>query len=125
MQNKCSNSSDFTVYSSPELNLLIGLAFAAILAEDSEVDPSWYALNFFVVYRNSLSDTNNLNCLKNVIGRLLENAFSAFKKLGYPYYFDDYIETYHRILNSKDLIPPEIKKEMARVLNLYFKTNRV
>jgi hypothetical protein len=38
LENNCSNSSDFTFYSSPQLNLLIGLAFAAIMAEGSEID---------------------------------------------------------------------------------------
>jgi hypothetical protein len=38
LEKKCSSSSDFTSYTSSQLNLLIGLAFAAILAEGNYID---------------------------------------------------------------------------------------
>jgi hypothetical protein len=56
--------------------------------------------------------------LKATITRILESGITAFKILGFPYYFDDFIWTYHQILNSLDFIPFEIKKEMQRILNL-------
>jgi hypothetical protein len=100
------------------------LAFAAILAEGSEVDGSRYALNFFLGYRDSLQNPEHLDFITNVVGYLFASGFSAFKTLGYPDYFDDFIWTYNNILHSKDLVVPfEIKEEMQRILDLYFKSD--
>lgn len=58
--------------------------------------------------------------LITVISHLLENSFFAFKKLGFPYFYDDFIWSYHQVLNSLGAIPLEIKKAMQRILDLIF-----
>lgn len=118
LKNKCSVSSDFTSFSSPELNLLIGLAFAAILAEGGHVECCRYEFSIFIDYRDALHDPNKIDILITVISHVLESGFLAFKKLGFPYYYDDFIWAYHQILNSLGAIPVGIKNEMQRILDL-------
>ena len=105
-------------YSFHELDILIGLAFTAILVQGTEITACRTQLSIFLDARQSSL------CISQkivfAVCYLLKKGFSAFKFLGYPYYFDDFIVAYHRILNSPNIISPRIKQEMQEILDQVF-----
>jgi hypothetical protein len=102
----------------PELNTIIGLAFTAVLTQGTNVVLCRYELNWFLNNRDLIQHEDMLNILLPSIVYLLENGFRAFKSLGYPRYYDDFIASYHSILSSTKLVHPALKREMHRILYL-------
>jgi hypothetical protein len=98
-----------------DLNALIGLAFTAILAQDSNVKDCRSSLNYFLDNRHTIS-INIEDHLLIAITQILEKGFSAFKFLGFPYYFDDFLQAYHHFLNSSSTYLPRLNQKMKEIL---------
>ena len=120
LENKCSISTDFTSFSSHQLNTLMGLAFTAVLSEGSLVEGCWDDFSIFIDNRNALLDPDKLPVLVTAISYILKCGFSAFKTLGFPYFYDDYMWAYLQLVSPHTVIPMEIKKEMRRILDSIF-----
>jgi len=118
----CKNGSSSRIPPSyfQDLNVLIGLAFTAILGQDNQVEHCRPALNLFLNNRH-VSASNLEEHSVTAITQILEKGFSAFKFLGFPYYFDDFIQIYRHFLNSSDADLP-INQKMKQILrqNMWF-----
>lgn len=117
----CDNSTNFDLpppYSFQELDILIGLAFTAILVQGTEVASCRAQLDIFLDYRHAHFYLPQK--ITFAISHILKKGFSAFKFLGYPYYFDDFMGAYYRILNSTNSISSWIKQEMQEILDQVF-----
>jgi hypothetical protein len=102
-------------YSLHELDILIGLAFTAILAQGRHVEK---CRSKFEVYLDHRHENENVSDFVVVaVSYLLRKGFAAFKFIGYPYYFDDFIMLYYHILKTTIPIFPTIKHEMQKILN--------
>lgn len=87
------------------------------MAEGSDVALCRSELNIFLKYRDFIQHEDMQDVLTLSITQILESGWSAFKVLGFPGYYDDFICLYHCILNSSNLVPLKIKKEMRRILH--------
>jgi hypothetical protein len=113
-------SDDYFNFLLPELNTIIGLAFTAVLTEETNLVFCRYELNCFLNNRDLIQDESMLEMvLLPSITYILESGFSAFKSLGYPRYYDDFIASYRCILGSTKLVPPALKREMHRIYRMY------
>ncbi|MBV8801801.1 MAG: hypothetical protein JO131_02330 [Gammaproteobacteria bacterium] len=99
----------------PDLNILIGLAFTAILIQDSFVDHCRPALNFFLNNRYVINEGTEEHLI-TAITQILEKGFEAFKFLGFPYYFDDFIQAYYHFVNSSNSCWPLLNQKMKEIL---------
>jgi hypothetical protein len=104
-----------------ELSTAVGLAFTAVMAEGIDVKFCRSALDIFLKYRQAINDPENLSAVTIAITTLLESGLSAFKNLGYPYYFDDFIWACKSTLNASNHVPMSIKEEISRILSRFLK----
>lgn len=101
-----------------EFDMLIGLAFTAVVASGHDVTICRSLLGVFFDHREEYEDITGyaLVAAKDI----LRQGFIAFKLLGFPYYFDDFLNTYRCILKPTHPIPSTIKYEMQQILNELF-----
>jgi hypothetical protein len=117
----CNNSSfpkNSPPYSFRELDILVGLAFAAILSEGSGIDACRPQLDIFLDQHLCREDPSD--AMVAAVAHIFRKGFSAFKFLGYPYFFDDFINPYLQVLKTDNLIFPAIKHDMQHILNEVF-----
>jgi hypothetical protein len=117
---KCTGAGPLDPYSFLEMNTVIGLAFTAILAAGLDLELCLPEMNIFLHYRDSFDHWDKYDIAIVAVTRILENGFTAFKKLGYPYYFDDFLWAYNRVLHSPNTFSFKIKQEMERMLDTMF-----
>lgn len=103
-----------------ELNTAVGLALTAVITDGRYVMSCRTALDIFLRYQKIMEDPVTLSEIIRALSTLFENGFSAFKRLGYPYYYDDFICAYRYVLTQSYSVPIAIKEEMKRILSLAF-----
>lgn len=98
-----------------DLSVLIGLAFTAILGQNNYVDHCRPAFDLFLDKRHVII-THLEEPSVTAITQILEKGFSAFKFLGFPYYFDDFLQIYRHFLNTSNSYLP-IHQKMRHILH--------
>jgi hypothetical protein len=103
------------------LSTLLGLAFTAILSENSRVESYRPHFDLFLRCRNSIQDPDNLEIVSVSIAEIVCGAIYPFHVLQHPRYYDDFIKALLMILKPSNVDNPEIEKEIKVLLQELFK----
>lgn len=101
----------------PELGTIVGLGFAAVLAEGSQIDICCIHVGAYLRYRN-FYHYDNVDKLSSAIAQVISVSMRAFEKLGHPRYYDDFIWAIYRVINIDYPIPVEIKQAIEKILKI-------
>lgn len=102
-----------------ELNTAVGLALTAVLTDGKHIIVCCAAFDIFLKYQKIMEGSVTLSDVIRALSILFESGFSAFKRLGYPYYYDDFICAYRFVLTASCSVPIAIKTEMKRILSRF------
>ena len=116
MYTRSNHSDNFSTDYKQQLCTLVGLSFTAVLAEGSKTWSIRPHLATFLRYRNMVHQPDKLELLSVAIAEIICNAIYSFKVLGFPQYYDDFLNAIIYIVCSSDAISIEIKNGIQEIL---------
>ena len=99
----------------PELDTIVGLGFTAILTEGSEIDVCSTHIETYICFRD-FYHYGSAEILSATVSEIVSVSIRAFKKLGHPSYYNDFIWAIYRVISTDHPIPIEIKQAIEKIL---------
>lgn len=122
LQERCDFSPDDHPYADyrRELATLMGLGFTVILAEGSRIRSCRSHFAAFLRYRDFIQHSDKLPQLSIIIAEIIYSAIYAFKMLGFPLYYDSFVQALVRLLQSHGLANAEKEKKIKKLIQQLF-----
>lgn len=114
LNNKCSECY-FRDGTYPELSTIVGLGFAAVLTDGSEIDVCSTHVETYICFRD-FYHYGSVETLSLTIAEIVSISIRAFKKLGHPSYYNDFIWAIYRVISIDYPVPIEIKQAIENTL---------
>jgi len=119
LKNKCAFPARFAADSTLALGTAIGLGLTAVLAEGSRVDMCQVHMHTLLLYHTDQT-LDNLDDITHAMTEIMQHGMAAFKILGYPRYYDDFLWALQRLLASAGLKPSQQSKESRALIQSLF-----
>jgi hypothetical protein len=122
LQERCDFSPEDYPYSDylRELKTLMGLGFTVILAEGSRVRSCRPHFATFLRYRDFIQHSDKLSQLAIVIAEIICSAIRPFKVLGFPLYYDSFVNKLANLLKSHGIANTEQEKKVKKLIQQLF-----
>lgn len=122
LQERCDFSPEDNPYADylRALSTLMGLGFTAILAEGSQIRPCKSHLTSFLRYRDFIRHRDKLTPLSTAIAETVCSAIRPFKQLGFPLYYDGFVQAFASSLKSHDAADSVKEARIKELIQLLF-----
>ena len=122
LQERCGFSPDDHPYSDylRELATLMGLGLTVILAEGSRTRLCRSCFTTFLRYRDFIRHPDKLSQLAVVMAEIICSAVCSFKELGFPTYYDSFVQALTNLVKSHGIATTEQDTKVKKLIQQLF-----
>ena len=110
------HSDNFSTEYMQQLCTLVGLSYTAVLSEGSKAWSFRPHIAIFLRYRSLIHQSDKVEQLSVAIAEMICHAIYPFKALGFPRYYDDFLNAIIYVVSSSDTTSIEIKNGIQEIL---------